>query len=139
MLRVKQGVYGLSRAKNGPCGGVDGHNPPSGVISGLARTAVTTQRPSWRSVSWTLAAKLRAALAMFLTPVRRMILMASSLRVAIMWGPFSVRTWERSSRCLPCLTLINKTSGLPAEERYPAVIQSGHIAQGTPAIVRKPR
>ena len=31
---------------------------------------------------------------------------------------------------LPCLTLVS--GGLPAEERHPAVIQSGHVAQGTP-------
>ena len=31
---------------------------------------------------------------------------------------------------LPCLTLVS--GGLPAEESYPAVVQSGHIAQGTP-------
>ena len=59
-------------------------------------------------------------LAIFFTPVRRVILMASSRRVAIMCGPFSVRIWERSSRCLPCLTLINKR---PANR---GALPSGH-------------
>ena len=30
---------------------------------------------------------------------------------------------------LPCLTLVS--GSLPAEDRYPAIIQSGHVAQGT--------
>ena len=87
---------GLSLAKNGPCGD-GGRQSPSGNHSGLARTAVATQKPNWRSVTQALEAKLRAALAMFLTPVRRMMLMASSRSIAIMRGPFSVRVWDRSS------------------------------------------
>ena len=75
----------------------DGRNFLSGDLSGLARTTVASQRPNWRSVTQALAAKLRAALAMFLTPVRRMMLIASPRRGAIICGPFSVRIWERSS------------------------------------------
>ena len=42
----------------------------------------------------------------------------------------SICVSDADGECLPCLTLVS--GGLPAEESHPPVVQSGHIAQGTP-------